>query len=196
MNPSLDIQGLEHLAVDICLINLSEIRDAIINVVYQPDDFENKDANICYIINSAVSQVLYTFLTFLDDLWGRYDKCLNSLRSLELTFVPEINCDWSEIDLNNLDRMEVSQLNNCLGFMLEEFKHRFILQFGITEVIKVSGIPNIFRSHLLDLLSEELESTTRLWPENGHTRSFNLSLEKHEHFFDVMIIFPFTLKDL
>merc|ERR1711894_231396 len=48
---------LDHLSLDVGLINLSEIRQAIINVVYQHNDFDD-GANIDYIINSAVSQIL------------------------------------------------------------------------------------------------------------------------------------------
>merc|ERR1712142_189135 len=107
LNPSLVCKNsLESLLMDVCLINLSEIRDSIINVVYQHDDFATGGpiTNVDYIVNSAVSQVLYSFLQFIDDLYSsanadRYDPYGRSqLRRLEINFLSEENSDWNDLD--------------------------------------------------------------------------------------------------
>ena len=58
LNQSLNCsKQLECLKIDVTLINLSEIRNSIINVLYQHDDFATGGpiTNIDYIVNSAVS---------------------------------------------------------------------------------------------------------------------------------------------
>lgn len=100
-------RSLEYLKMDVHLINLSEIRNSIINVLYQHDDFATGGpiTNIDYIVNSAVSQVLFNFLQFVDDLFSGtnenlydpYGRCY--LSELEINFIPEPDCDWKGPDL-------------------------------------------------------------------------------------------------
>merc|ERR1711976_1088089 len=94
---SSSFNSLEYLKMDVHLINLSEIRNSIIDVLYQHDDFATGGpiTNIDYIVNSAVSQVLFTFLQFIDNLFSvdkaemydPYGRCY--LRELQINFISE-----------------------------------------------------------------------------------------------------------
>jgi len=169
MNPTLVCSNsLEYLYIDVSLINLSEIRNSIINIVYQHDDFETGGpiTNIDYIVNSAVSQVLFSFLQFIDDLYGhnadRYDPYGRSqLRKLEINFLSEEDSDWGDLDPTNFSRTETSQLRECLSFMINEFKERIHLNYELTENIAVKGVPQIFYNDTIELLNQLLEDTTR-----------------------------------
>ena len=130
LNPTLCCANLDHLSVDVGLINLSEIRQAIINVVYQHNDFDD-GANIDYVINSAVSQILYTLLIFLDDLYNEVrgtDSLVrgvlvrkSKLKTLELNFQGREESDWADLDPNTFSLTEAERLKNCLAFMINEF---------------------------------------------------------------------------
>merc|ERR1719342_1502118 len=101
LNPFLYCKNsLECLFMDVCLINLSEIRDSIINVVYQHDDFATGGpiTNVDYIVNSTVSLILFSFLQFVDELYSSSVLC--ALADIEMTFLPATDCDWSGADLS------------------------------------------------------------------------------------------------
>ena len=114
--------------------------------------------NVDYIVNSAVSQVLYSFLQFIDDLYSganadRYDPYGRSqLRKLEINFLSEDQCDWSDLDPANFSHLEVTQLRDCLSFMIKEFKERIVLNYEISKEISAKGIPNLFHSVALSLV--------------------------------------------
>jgi len=199
MNPSLVCKNsLECLFMDVCLINLSEIRDSIINVVYQHDDFATGGpiTNVDYIVNSAVSQVLYSFLQFIDDLYSnanadRYDPYGRSqLRKLEINFLPEEHSDWSDLDPTNFSHLEVTQLRDCLSFMINEFKERIVLNSQVSEDISVKGVPNLFYNDALGLIMEALEESTKLWPvDENTTKAFSVSDQKLEESFNLNVQF-------
>ena len=192
LNPSLCCAGLEHLAVDVCLINLSEIRQAIINVVYQHNDFDN-GANIDYIINSAVSQILYTLLIFLDDLYSN-SKTLplrkSRLRSLELNFQSRRVSDWGGLEPGDFSLTEAEHLRNCLLFMINEFKDRISLQYGVTDSLRITGIPSVFHHDLMELSSTAVSAACDLWPCDPHRKPFLIVAEPHSMGFDLVITFP------
>ena len=192
---------LEHLKMDVHLINLSEIRNSIINVLYQHDDFHTGGpiTNIDYIVNSAVSQVLFNFLQFIDDLMSRsslsaydpidpYGKCY--LKELQINFISEPDCDWRGPDLEreNLNRTEVSQLRECLQFMIKEFKRRIKLKQNVNREITAKGIPNFFYNDVLQLVDAALEESTFLW--KGDHKKFIVCDTIYEHKFDLTIHFP------
>ena len=198
LNPSLVCSdSLECLAIDVCLINLSEIRNSIINVVYQHDDFETGGpiTNIDYIVNSAVSQVLYSFLQFVDDLYSgsnadRYDPYGRSkLRRLDINFLSEEDSDWGDLDPTNFSRTEISQLKECLSFMINEFKERITLNYDITEQITVKGIPNLFYNDAMELTLEALEESTRLWPVDQDAKAYSFSSDKLDKIFNLSMEF-------
>jgi len=198
LNPLLVCSNsLECLFIDVCLINLSEIRDSIINVVYQHDDFETGGpiTNVDYIVNSAVSQVLYSFLQFIDDLYSnsnadRYDPYGRSqLRKLEINFLSEEDSDWGDLDPANFSHLEVTQLRDCLSFMINEFKERIVLNYDITEQISVKGVPNLFYTDALGLTLEALEESTKLWPVEEDTKPFSFSNVKLEDSFNLNVQF-------
>ena len=199
LNPFLYCKNsLECLCMDVCLINLSEIRDSIINVVYQHDDFATGGpiTNVDYIVNSAVSQVLYSFLQFIDDLYSganadRYDPYGRSqLRKLEINFLSEDQCDWSDLDPANFSHLEVTQLRDCLSFMINEFKERIVLNYEISEEISAKGIPNLFHSDALSLVFKGLSESTKFWPvKEADEKPFTVSDEKFEDNFNLNVIF-------
>jgi len=184
-------RSLEYLKMDVHLINLSEIRNSIINVLYQHDDFATGGpiTNIDYIVNSAVSQVLFNFLQFVDDLFSGtnenlydpYGRCY--LSELEINFIPEPDCDWKGPDLEreNLNRAEVSQLRECLSFMINEFKRRIKLKAGVIKKITAFGIPNFFHNDVLELTRKALEESTFLWAAAMQKYSINDEVFK-DHF--------------
>jgi len=198
LNPTLVCKNsLECLLIDVCLINLSEIRDSIINVVYQHDDFATGGpiTNVDYIVNSAVSQVLYSFLQFIDDLYSnsnadRYDPYGRSqLKRLEINFLSEEDSDWGDLDPTHFSHLEVTQLRDCLGFMINEFKERIVLNYEITEHISVIGVPNLFYSDTLGLVLEALKESTKLWPVEENAKPFSLSHVKLEESFNLNVQF-------
>jgi len=199
LNPSLVCKNsLESLLMDVCLINLSEIRDSIINVVYQHDDFATGGpiTNVDYIVNSAVSQVLYSFLQFIDDLYSsanadRYDPYGRSqLRKLEINFLSEENSDWNDLDPTNFSHLEVTQLRDCLSFMINEFKERIILDYETSEQIDVKGVPNLFYNDALSLVLEGLSESTKFWPvQADKEKPFSLTDEKLEDSFNLSVNF-------
>merc|ERR1719158_1022623 len=145
LNPSLNCSQLEHLSMDVYLINLSEIREAIINVVYQHD----------YFNNSAISQVLYTLLTFLDGLYSEYRNNYKHsrirLKTLQINFQAREKTDWAEVDPASFSITEAEHLRNCLMFMINEFKERINLNYGVTDEIRVTGLPQVFQKDILEL---------------------------------------------
>jgi len=192
---------LEQLRMDVHLINLAEIRNSIINVLYQHDDFHTGGpiTNIDYIVNSAVSQVLFNFLQFIDDLMSitnlnnydpidPYGKCY--LKHLEINFLSEPDCDWRGPDLEreNLNRSEESALRECLQFMIKEFKRRIKLKQNVNRAIIAKGIPNFFYNDVLELVHAALEESTFLW--NGDHKKFLICDTRYEHSFDLSISFP------
>ena len=200
LNPSLCCASLQHLSVDVCLINLSEIRQAIINVVYQHNDFDN-GANIDYIINSAVSQILYTLLIFLDDLYNesRGDQeglvrglvvRRSRLTSLHLNFQAREKTDWSELDPHTFSLTEAEHLRNCLAFMINEFKERVGLQYGVTDSLRVTGVPAVFRSDIVDLTTAAISEACDLWPCDPHRKPFEITSEDHPQGFSLLVSFP------
>jgi len=194
MNPSIRCENLRILSVDIPLVNLSEIRDALINFVYQHEDFQHRETNIDYIINSAVSQTLYNFLILVDDLlngpFGRYGSSFEKLKHLVLRFKAESNCDWASLDQGTLMESDMEQLKSCIEFMVEEFKNRFSIIYGTTEEIEVQGVPNIFLQHTEDLLLGIFRSHTNLWPKlDKFTLPFELNFEKEVDFFNFSVKF-------
>jgi len=194
LNPSLDCTKLDHLSVDICLINLSEIREAIINAVYQHEEDFTNGANIDYIINSAVSQILYTLLTFLDDLdsvsRSRNGHGKSRLKTLHLNFQSREKSDWGELDPETFTALEKDNLKNCLVFMVHEFRERIGLNYGVTDYIKVSGIPSIFRQDTLDLTTAAINEACDLWPCDPHKKPFEISIEDKASNFDLLVKFP------
>ena len=201
LNQTLCCANLDHLSVDVGLINLSEIRQAIINVVYQHNDFDD-GANIDYIINSAVSQILYTLLIFLDDLYNevRGNDVLvrgvlvrkSKLKTLELNFQGREDSDWTQLDPNTFSLTESERLKNCLAFMVNEFKERVGLHYGITDHVKVTGIPSVFRKDILDLTSAAVNEACDLWPCDPHRKPFEISTEDHPQGFNLLVRFPRT----
>ena len=201
LNPTLCCANLDHLSVDVTLINLSEIRQAIINVVYQHNDFDD-GANIDYIINSAVSQILYTLLIFLDDLYNEVrgnDSLVrgvlvrkSKLKTLELNFQGREDSDWTQLDPNTFSLTESERLKNCLAFMVNEFKERVGLHYGITDHVKVTGIPSVFRKDILDLTSAAVNEACDLWPCDPHRKPFEISTEDHPQGFNLLVRFPRT----
>ena len=201
LNPTLCCANLDHLSVDVALINLSEIRQAIINVVYQHNDFDD-GANIDYIINSAVSQILYTLLIFLDDLYNEVrgnDSLVrgvlvrkSKLKTLELNFQGREDSDWTHLDPNTFSLTESERLKNCLAFMVNEFKERVGLHYGITDHVKVTGIPSVFRKDILDLTSAAVNEACDLWPCDPHRKPFEISTEDHPQGFNLLVRFPRT----
>lgn len=195
LNPSLSCSALEHLSVDVCLINLSEIRNAIINVVYQHDDFDN-GANIDYIINSAVSQILYTLLIFLDDLYNesRSERGIvvrkSQLKSIQFNFQSREKNDWSDLDPNDFNLTEAEHLRNCLVFMINEFRERLCLQYGITDQIRVTGVPIVFEKDILHLVTTTVSEACDLWPCDPHRKPFEISSERNPSGFDLLVRFP------
>jgi len=197
MNPTLVCSdSLECLFIDVSLINLCEIRNSIINIVYQHDDFETGGpiTNIDYIVNSAVSQVLFSFLQFIDDLYGsnvdRYDPYRSQLRNLEINFLSEEDSDWGELDPSNFSRTETSQLRECLSFMINEFRERIHLNYELTENIAVKGVPQIFYNDTIELLNQLLEETTKLWPVDKDAKAYSVFNEKlNDSVFNVNIDF-------
>lgn len=192
---------LELLKMDVHLINLAEIRNSIINVLYQHDDFHTGGpiTNIDYIVNSAVSQVLFNFLQFIDDLMSitnlnnydpidPYGKCY--LKQLEINFLSEPDCDWRGPDLEreNLNKSEESALRECLQFMIKEFKRRIKLKQNVNREIISKGIPNFFYNDVLELVHAALEESTFLW--KGDHKKFMICDTKYEHSFDLTISFP------
>ena len=191
-------KSLEFLKMDVHLINLSEIRNSIINVLYQHDDFATGGpiTNIDYIVNSAVSQVLFNFLQFVDDLFSSanpnaydpYGRCY--LKELEVNFIPEPDSDWKgpELDRENLNRTEVSQLRECLEFMINEFKRRIKLKQGVTRKIVAKGIPNMFYNDVVELTKEALDESTLFWNVE-QKQKFSITDEKLEDNFSLIIEF-------
>ena len=197
---SSSFNSLEYLKMDVHLINLSEIRNSIIDVLYQHDDFATGGpiTNIDYIVNSAVSQVLFTFLQFIDNLFSvdkaemydPYGRCY--LRELQINFISEPDCDWNspEMERDNLNKNEVSQLRECLAFMINEFKKRIKLNKKISQKIIVKGIPNFFYNDVLELTEVALQEATTLHPYAASKNSdkyFSLLDEKHAEKFDLVI---------
>jgi hypothetical protein len=203
LNQSLCCANLEHLSLDVCLINLSEIRQAIINVVYQHNDFDN-GANIDYIINSAVSQILYTLLIFLDELYNesRHEYTRDSavvrgvmvrksrLKTLQLSFQSREKTDWAELDAGSFSLTEAEHLRNCLVFMINEFKERVGLHYGVTDQIRVTGVPSIFKKDIHDLTTAAINDACDLWPCDPHRKPFEISSEEHPHGFNLLVNFP------
>jgi len=187
---------LEQLKMDVHLINLSEIRNSLVDVLYQHDDFLTGGpiTNIDYIANSAVSQVLFNFLQFIDDLFSNsksdhgdsYGRCC--LKELEINFISEENSDWNcpELERENLNRTEVKQLRQCLDFMIKEFNKRFKLNAEITQTIIVKGIPNSFFGDIFELVDSALDEATLLWPLPKYKR-FKISEQKYDFTFDLTI---------
>lgn len=193
LNPSLNCSQLEHLSMDVYLINLSEIREAIINVVYQHDDFNN-GANIDYIINSAISQVLYTLLTFLDGLYSEYrnnyvHKRIR-LKTLEINFQTREKTDWTEVDPASFSITEAEHLRNCLMFMINEFKERINLNYGITDEIRVTGLPQVFQKDILELTTAAINEACDLWPCDPHKKPFEIVVKENLQGFDLHVSFP------
>jgi len=159
--------NLEYLSIDVSLINLSEIRNSV--VLYRYDDINSGVTNVDYIVNSAVSQVLYSFLTFVDQLYSpcnldKYDpygRC--HLKQLEINFLSEEDSDWNDLDPANFSHLETTQLRDCLSFMINEFKERVVLSEGIIEKIVAKGIPILFYNFVKDLTSEVLSTSTKSW---------------------------------
>jgi len=201
LNPTLCCANLDHLSLDVGLINLSEIRQAIINVVYQHNDFDD-GANIDYIINSAVSQILYTLLIFLDDLYNEVrgtDSLVrgvlvrkSKLKTLELNFQGREESDWADLDPNTFSLTEAERLKNCLAFMINEFKERVGLHYGITDHVRVTGIPSVFRKDILDLTTAAVNEACDLWPCDPHRKPFEISTEEHPQGFSLLVRFPRT----
>ena len=198
LNQSLNCsKNLECLKTDVNLINLSEIRNSIINVLYQHDDFATGGpiTNIDYIVNSTVSLILFSFLQFVDELYSisnselydPYGRC--QLADLEMTFLPATDCDWGGPDLSReiLSATEETQLKECLEFMINEFRERIRLKPGVSRTIKVVGIPNFFYDDTLQLVTAALEESTRDWEEEN--KKFTLENEKLETFFNLLISF-------
>ena len=198
LNPSLNCsKHLECLKIDVTLINLSEIRNSIINVLYQHDDFATGGpiTNIDYIVNSTVSFILFSFLQFVDELYSTsneneydpYCRCL--LSHIEMRFLPASDCDWGGPDLTRdiLSATEETQLRECLEFMINEFRERIKLKPGRSRSIKVDGIPNFFYDDTLDLVTAALEESTKDWSEESPR--FILENEKFEKFFNLLISF-------
>jgi len=186
LNPSLAARkSLDCLKLDVNLINLSEIRDSIINIVYQHDDFATGGpiTNIDYIVNSAVSQVLYPLLQFTDSLFSGPDpdtcQPASRLKRLEVRFLPEPDCDWAgpELDRENLNRTEAGKLRDCLQFMIKEFQSRLQLHCNHTERITVTGIPTVFQADTLEFCRAALEEATAAWPGPSAWRLTHTSLE-------------------
>ena len=179
------------------IINLSEIRNSIINVLYQHDDFATGGpiTNIDYIVNSTVSLILFSFLQFVDELYSisnanqndPYGRC--ELSDIEMSFLPAPDCDWSGADLSReiLSATEETQLRECLEFMINEFRERVKLKAGLSRSIKVEGIPNFFYDDTLELVTAALEESTKDW-EDGNAK-FTLKNEKLEKFFNLFISF-------
>ena len=198
LNPSLNCsKHLECLKMDVTLINLSEIRNSIINVLYQHDDFATGGpiTNIDYIVNSTVSFILFSFLQFVDELYSTsneneydpYGRCL--LSHIEMRFLPASDCDWGGPDLTRdiLSATEETQLRECLEFMINEFTERIKLKPGRSRSIKVDGIPNFFYEDTLGLVTAALEESTKDWSEESPR--FRLENEKFEKFFNLLISF-------
>ena len=198
LNPSLNCsKHLECLKIDVTLINLSEIRNSIINVLYQHDDFATGGpiTNIDYIVNSTVSFILFSFLQFVDELYSisnenvydPYGRC--QLSDIEMRFLPASDCDWSGPDLTRdiLSATEETQLRECLEFMINEFRERIKLKPGCSRSIKVEGIPNFFYEDTLELVAAALEESTKDWSEESPR--FSLENEKFEKFFNLLISF-------
>jgi len=191
--------SLEHLKMDVHLINLSEIRNSLVDVLYQHDDFLTGGpiTNIDYIVNSAVSQVLFNFLQFIDDLFSSvksdqgdsYGRCC--LKELEINFISEVNSDWNcpELERENLNRTEVKQLRQCLVFMIKEFNKRFKLNAGMSQTITVKGIPNSFFGDILELVRSALEEATMFWPptKTSDQQKFKIYEQKYDDTFDLTI---------
>jgi len=193
LNPSLNCGQLEYLSVDVYLINLSEIREAIINVVYQHDDFNN-GANIDYIINSAISQVLYTLLTFLDGLYSEYRNnsvhARSRLKTLQINFQTRDKSDWTEVDPTNFTITEAEHLKSCLMFMINEFSERINLNCGITDEIKVTGLPQVFQNDILELVTATINEACDLWPCDPLKKPFEIIAKESSRAFDLHIRFP------
>lgn len=192
VNQSIRCENLKILSVDVPLVNLSEIRDALINVVYQHEDFQHRETNIDYIINSAVSQTLYNFLIFVDDLLNgslsHYGSSFEKLEHLTLRFKPETVCDWSSLNQESLMESDMEQLKSCIEFMIEEFKNRFSVKYGVTDLIEVQGIPNIFLGYMEVLLNGIFGSQTMLWPKNKELDPpYVLYFEKGTNFFNFVV---------
>ena len=198
LNASLNCsKHLECLKMDVTLINHSEIRNSIINVLYQHDDFATGGhiTNIDYIVNSAVSFILFSFLQFVDELYSisndnMYDlhgRC--QLSDIEMRFLPASDCDWDGPDLTRdvLSASEETQLRECLEFMINEFRERIKLKAGLSRSIKVEGIPNFFYDDTLELVTAALEESTKDWNEGSP--KFRLKNEKFEKFFNLLISF-------
>jgi len=198
LNQSLNCSShLECLKIDVTLINLSEIRNSIINVLYQHDDFATGGpiTNIDYIVNSTVSLILFSFLQFVDELYSISNSNLNDpygrceLSDISIIFLPAPDCDWSGADLSReiLSATEETQLRECLEFMINEFRQRVKLKSGLSRSIKVEGIPNFFYDDTLELVTAALEESTKDW-EVENTK-FTLKNEKLEKFFNLFISF-------
>ena len=198
LNQSLNCsKQLECLKIDVTLINLSEIRNSIINVLYQHDDFATGGpiTNIDYIVNSTVSFILFSFLQFVDELYSAsnedvydpYGRC--QLSDIEMRFLPAADCDWGGPDLTRdiLSATEETQLRECLEFMINEFRERIKLKAGLSRSIKVEGIPNFFYDDTLQLVTAALEESTKDWSEESPR--FRLKNEKFEKFFNLLISF-------
>ena len=190
LNQSLNCSNsLECLKIDVSLINLSEIRNSIINVLYQHDDFATGGpiTNIDYIVNSTVSLILFSFLQFVDELYSSSVLC--ALADIEMTFLPATDCDWSGADLSReiLSATEETQLRECLEFMINEFRERIKLKYGLSRTIKVDGIPIFFYDDTLELVAAALEESTKEWDEEN--TKFVLENEKSEKFFNLSISF-------
>merc|ERR1712098_238539 len=88
----------------------------------------------------------------------RYDPYGRSqLRKLEINFLSEENSDWNDLDPTNFSHLEVTQLRDCLSFMINEFKERIILDYETSEQIDVKGVPNLFYNDALSLVLEGLQ---------------------------------------
>ena len=198
LNPSLNCsKHLECLKIDVTLINLSEIRNSIINVLYQHDDFATGGpiTNIDYIVNSTVSFILFSFLQFVDELYSisnedvydPYGRC--QLSDIEMRFLSATDCDWGgpELTRDVLSATEETQLRECLEFMINEFRERIKLKPGRSRSIKVEGIPNFFYDDTLELVTAALEESTKDWSEESPR--FKLENEKFEKFFNLLVSF-------
>merc|ERR1719419_1016603 len=156
--------------MDVHLINLSEIRNSLVDVLYQHDDFLTGGP----------------FTNSKSDHGDSYGRCC--LKELEINFISEENSDWNcpELERENLNRTEVKQLRQCLDFMIKEFNKRFKLNAEITQTIIVKGIPNSFFGDIFELVDSALDEATLLWPLPKYKR-FKISEQKYDFTFDLTI---------
>merc|ERR1711872_924732 len=82
----------------------------------------------------------------------------SKLKTLELNFQGREESDWADLDPNTFSLTESERLKNCLAFMVNEFKERVGLHYGITDHVKVTGIPSVFRKDILELVDHEGET--------------------------------------